>query len=231
MSDSSASKELKETIRKLREENAALKKKLGAPAAPSSAHGGGGEMPEDYLSETVFGLVSKRLGWLAFFLASLSLTAVVMEKYEHTLSRQLELAYFVPLLIGHGGNAGGQVVGTIIHALGAGQLQRRHCLQVVGRELAVAGAVGGGLGLVVWPVLRWGGGISSHVSTVVSLTLPLLTLVSGGLAALLPFAILACGLEPSTIAPPALTSLVDVFGLVVYFSVASSIFTYIGLAL
>ena len=80
MSDSSASKELKETIRKLREENAALKKKLGAPAAPSSAHGGGGEMPEDYLSETVFGLVSKRLGWLAFFLASLSLTAVVMEK-------------------------------------------------------------------------------------------------------------------------------------------------------
>ena len=59
-----------------------------------------------YLSSPFYRIASKRVGWLSFFLASLSLTALIMNGFEKTLERQLELAYFVPLLAGHGGNTG-----------------------------------------------------------------------------------------------------------------------------
>jgi Mg/Co/Ni transporter MgtE len=61
-----------------------------------------------YRTRPFYSIAMQRVGWLSVFLSSLSLTAVIMNGFEHTLSRQIELAYFVPLLAGHGGNTGGQ---------------------------------------------------------------------------------------------------------------------------
>ena len=72
---------------------------------------------------SIASLIINRGFWLGIFLLSLSLTSVVMSGFEHTLAEHIELAYFVPLLIGHGGNAGGQTVGTVLGGLSAGQLQ------------------------------------------------------------------------------------------------------------
>jgi hypothetical protein len=112
--ESAVLRELKETIQKQATELQTLRKKLngGQSSAPAGAHGGGPEASmEDlasYRTRPFYSIAMQRVGWLSVFLSSLSLTAVIMNGFEHTLSRQIELAYFVPLLAGHGGNTGGQ---------------------------------------------------------------------------------------------------------------------------
>jgi hypothetical protein len=114
--ESAVLRELKETIQKQAAELQTLKKQLKggkSQSAPSAGgHGGGPEatMEElaNYKTKPFYSIAMQRVGWLSVFLASLSLTAVIMSGFEHTLSRQIELAYFVPLLAGHGGNTGGQ---------------------------------------------------------------------------------------------------------------------------
>jgi hypothetical protein len=116
--ESAVLRELKETIQKQASELKTLRKQVSgvvgksAPATAHGAHGGGAEAsPEEvasYLNRPFYSIATQRVGWLSLFLLSLSLTAVIINGFEHTLSRQIELAYFVPLLAGHGGNTGGQ---------------------------------------------------------------------------------------------------------------------------
>lgn len=104
--ESSVLRELKDTIAKQSKEIESLKNQLSQSGAKSSggggahggAHGGGGpEMQTDeYLQSPFYRIASHRVGWLSLFLCSLSLTALIMNGFENTLHRQLELAYFVP---------------------------------------------------------------------------------------------------------------------------------------
>ena len=124
------------------------------PKATTSSHallqlrggsgGGGGIVVGDYSQTTLLSLVTNRGGWLAVFLLSLSLTSVVMSGFEEILEEQIELAYFVPLLIGHGGNAGGQTVGAVLGALSAGQVTLNDWAAVILKE-ALAGLGAGTL--------------------------------------------------------------------------------------
>jgi Mg/Co/Ni transporter MgtE (contains CBS domain) len=112
-SEASALRELKEIIQKQKLEINALKSALNEKQSSITnksqphVHGHGAptqeEDPNLYLSSPFYRIALQRVGWLALFLCSLSLTAVIMNGFEHTLSRQIELAYFVPLLAGHGG--------------------------------------------------------------------------------------------------------------------------------
>jgi hypothetical protein len=113
--ESAVLRELKETIKKQASELHILRTQLkgGKVSAPAAGgHGGGPEATIEelasYKTRPFYSIAMQRVGWLSVFLASLSLTAVIMSGFEHTLSRQIELAYFVPLLAGHGGNTGGQ---------------------------------------------------------------------------------------------------------------------------
>lgn len=105
---SSVLRELKEKIKHQSKEIETLKRRLksdggGASTGSSSsggAHGGGPEMQTDeYLSSPFYKIASHRVGWLSLFLCSLSLTALIMNGFENTLHRQLELAYFVPYVL------------------------------------------------------------------------------------------------------------------------------------
>ena len=239
----SALRELKDTIKKQATEINALKKQLetsGQPkpssAAPShGAHGGGGNVGDDelafYLTRPFYSVASQRVGWLSLFLVSLSLTALIMSGFEHTLSRQLELAYFVPLLAGHGGNTGGQTVGTVLSALSAGVIALKDAPRIIGKEAMSGMMVGIILGAAVGPVAHFGMGISSHVSCVIACTLPLVSTIASTLGSVIPFACLALGLNPSVIAAPAMTSFVDVSGLMSYFLIANQIFNIFGIEL
>jgi len=238
--ESSVLGELKETIRQQKSEIEKLRQQLKqqAPAKSSTSHGGGhggGEVSEEdvanYLQEPFYATSLKRVGWLGIFLASLSFTAIIMNSFEHTLEKHIELSYFVPLLAGHGGNTGGQTVSTVLSALSAGTVQRKDAARIVLKE-ALAGVLSGIiLGLIVGPVAYKVMGISYHVTTVLFFTMPLLSTIASTLGAMIPFACIWCGLDPSVIAAPAMTSMVDVTGLLSYFVIANQVFKLFGLEL
>jgi len=236
--DSAALRELKETIRSQANEIDSLKKQLkGGTKSPSShgGHGAGGDTSADdlsrYLTQPFYSIAFKRVGWLSLFLVSLSMTALIMNNFEHTLEKQLELAYFVPLLAGHGGNTGGQAVGTVLSALSAGTVKLEDAPKVISKE-AVAGFMAGSiLASAVAPIIHYVMGISIHVSTVIFCTLPLVSTIAATLGSTIPFACIAIGLDPSLIAAPAMTSFVDVSGLMSYFLIANKVFSYFGIEL
>ena len=252
-SSSSAMRELKDTIQTQAAEIDRLKNELlqakkggggGGSAAvkmvkkvPSGghAHGGGGDVDNedilDYKEKSFVSIAVERVPWLALFLLSLSFTALIMNGFEHTLSKQIELAYFVPLMAGHGGNTGGQAVGTVLSALSAGVITRQDAIKVVGKEAASGLVMGFTLGALVGPISHYVMGISSHVATVVSVTIPLLSTNAAFLGSSLPFVCVILGLDPAVIAAPAMTSFVDVTGLLCYFLIANQIFRLFGLEL
>ncbi|KAL1527315.1 hypothetical protein AB1Y20_015986 [Prymnesium parvum] len=181
----------------------------------------------DYSHASLASLIVSRGGWLAVFLLSLSLTSLVMSSFEHTLAQQIELAYFVPLLIGHGGNAGGQTVGAVLGALSAGQVRQADWAAVLVKE-ALAGLGAGSLACVAVLPLLLAMQISRHVSAAILITMPTLTVMASALGAALPFAVAAMGGDPSVIAAPAMTTLVDVGGLLAYFLIARLVFAVFG---
>jgi Mg/Co/Ni transporter MgtE len=154
-----------------------------------------------------------------------------MNGFEHTLERQIELAYFVPLLAGHGGNTGGQAVGTVLSTLSAGYITLKDAPRVIAKE-AVSGLIGGTvLGAAVGVVAHYVMHITFHVSMVVACTIPLVSLIAGTLGSAIPFLCVVLGQDPSVIAAPAMTSFVDVTGLMAYFIIAQHIFAHYGIEL
>ncbi|EOD28705.1 hypothetical protein EMIHUDRAFT_114097 [Emiliania huxleyi CCMP1516] len=149
---------------------------------------------EEY-SSSVCAAVRSRLGWLALFLVGLWGAAFVIDWFEHMLQRNVELAHFVPLIIGHGGNAGSQAVGSVIRALAAKELdpslrlrldaasKRATFARVVSRETLVGGRCGGD-----------------------TATLPLLAARLGS--------------NPALTSAPLMTTVIDSSGLLIYFLVA-----------
>lgn len=127
---------LQERITELEAEVAALRSgaavpSTGAKVAEASTSGHGRvQLPP---GSGIVTAARARSTWLALFLASLSLTAMIMGQYEAVLEHNVQLAYFVPLLIGHGGNVGGQVVGALLQkgryrGKGAGRITTLKCI-------------------------------------------------------------------------------------------------------
>lgn len=231
--DSAVLADLKETIKQQALEIEKLKKgqSKSAASAPASAHGGPVSDVSSYLDKTFVQIAHDRIGWLSLFLVSLSFTALIVNGFEHTLSRQIELAFFMPLLAGHGGNTGGQTVGTVLSALSSGTVALKDAPKVVAKEACSGFTVGCFLGLAVALIAHHIMGISQHVSTVIFLTLPLVSTIASTLGSAIPFLCVSFGLDPSVIAAPAMTSFVDVSGLLSYFLIANRIFKLFGLEL
>jgi cation transporter-like permease len=258
--NSSVLLELKETIRRQAAEIALLKQQHGdtsngyetAAAAAAAAHGetssaqsssmslsshhgGGGEVSLEqlrlYLDRPFYDICRQRVGWLGLFMISLSGTAVIMSGFEHMLASQVELAFFVPFLAGHGGNTGGQAVGTVLSALSAGVVTMSDAPRVIRKEAMSGLAMGLVLGSIVGPVAHYGMGISMPVATVIVCTIPIVSTIAATLGSAIPFCCLALGLNPSVIAAPAMTSLVDVSGLLSYFWIATQLLSFYGIHL
>jgi cation transporter-like permease len=230
--ESAVLSELKETIRKQAQEIEKLRRnQLPAKAATSSGHGPPVAHDSSYLEKSFLQIAHQRVGWLSLFLVSLSFTALIVNSFEHTLSRQIELAFFMPLLAGHGGNTGGQTVGTILSALSSQSITLQDAPKVIMKEASSGLTVGIFLGTLLALVSHYGMGISAHVSTCLCCTLPLVSLIAATLGATIPFLCVALNLEPSVIAAPAMTSFVDVTGLLAYFLIANQVFHFFGLEL
>jgi|LJSS01.1.fsa_nt_gb magnesium transporter len=172
-----------------------------------------------YREATVWRLWRRRIGWLLLLLVSDFLTGTVIATYEHAIQSVIALSFFIPIIIGTGGNVATQSSTLIIRALALREIGPADWFRVFLKELAVSILLGSVLALVVW--LRgffWRGG--PEVALVVGLSMLFITMWSNAVAALFPIAAKRVGIDPAVISGPFLTTFIDVTGLLIYFNVA-----------
>lgn len=198
--------ELKEKIRMLESRN----KELEAAVR--------GE-PINCAEVSILRLALERTGSLAVFLGCLSVTAIILESWEQTLLRDVEMTFFVPLMIGHGGNMGGSVVGSTL----ASMIQRPPPLTSTLKRELIAGGIVGIILTAAASALPFIMHIEPHTVLLIMASLLSITLMSALLGATLPFIFKRLKLDPNTLAPPAVTTLIDALGLIIYLSIADRI--------
>ncbi|KAG1658571.1 hypothetical protein FOA52_005575 [Chlamydomonas sp. UWO 241] len=185
------------------------------------------QFTENYAELGAGDIVRTRTGWLALFGVGLVLAAGVVEEFDDLISAHVQLSFFVPLIMGHGGNAGAQTTCAVIRALALKQACWKNALAVVGKE-ALAGAVMGGalgagvlaLALLAAPT---GHGVSIDVALTVAVAMPVISLWSNGLGAFLTLASAKLRLDPAMTSAPLVTTIVDSTALVIYFVIAKAV--------
>ena len=200
----------------------------GSPTAGSSGKDSDANLVGSYATEGILEAVRTRIGWLSVFFIGLMLAAFVVESFEDVLKREVELSYFVPLLIGHGGNTGSQAVSSVIRALALKQVRPRDVIMVAIKESSTGMLMGIALGLLIYLLSAVWSGMSQSVGVVVAIALPLVSLWSNLLGALLPLLSAAFGTNPAVTAAPLMTTIVDSTGLVIYFVIARMVLGTIG---
>jgi magnesium transporter len=190
--------------------------------------GGVGAFDEPYM-ELGFGqMLRKRAGWLSVLFLGEMLTASAMQFYEHELQKALVLSLFIPLIMSSGGNSGSQATSLLIRSLALHDVKLADWWRVMMRELPTGLILGGLLGLIGFVrVVAWQKfGIYDYGEhwVLVGLTVAaaLVGVVTFGSVAgsMLPFALQKAGFDPASASAPFVATLVDVTGLMIYFSAA-----------
>eukprot|EP00898_Chlorokybus_atmophyticus_P004700 jgi/Chlat1/5230/Chrsp33S05079 len=181
---------------------------------------GDGQHSLHYRQEGVYESVRARAGWLLVFFLGLMMAAVVIEAFEDVLRKEVELSYFVPLLIGHGGNTGSQSVATVIRALALGHVSPSDLPYVLKKEAITGCSIGALLGFIIFTISMCWGGISHGVGMTVAVALPLVSLWANMLGGLFPLLAVKFGYNPAVTSAPLMTTVVDSSGLVIYFYIA-----------
>jgi magnesium transporter len=172
-------------------------------------------------------MVKKRGGWLSVLLIGEMLTATALGFFQHQIEHTAVLALFIPLIISSGGNAGSQASTLVIRAMALDELRAGDWLRVARRELSTGLALGLILGLLgLARVLIWGslgayGQSFVLLATVVSLSLVGVVLFGTIAGAMLPFMLRRLGADPASASGPFVATLVDVMGIIIYFSLAN----------
>jgi magnesium transporter len=189
--------------------------------------GGSEAFDEPYMSITFGRLVKKRAGWLVILFLGEMLTATAMGFFEGEIEKAVVLALFVPLIISSGGNSGSQATTLVIRALALGEVLLKDWWRVMRREIFAGLALGSILGCIGFlRVFAWSqfSKIYGPHYLLVALTVgfSLVGIVLWGTLAgsMLPFVLRRLKLDPATSSAPFVATLVDVTGLVIYFSVA-----------
>jgi magnesium transporter len=193
--------------------------------------GGMAAIDEPYMEIGFWQMMKKRGGWLCALFLSEMLTASAMQGYEGELEKAIVLTLFIPLIMSSGGNSGSQATSLLIRALALRELQLRDWWRVALREIPNGLALGAMLGLVgivrisLWQVLglydygeHW-----ALVAMTVGTALVGIVMFGSLTGSMLPFILQRIGFDPASASAPFVATLVDVTGLVIYFTVASII--------
>jgi magnesium transporter len=181
----------------------------------------GGALPldEPYLRMGTFAVTRKRIGWLMLLFLTESLTGTVLRHFQSELQTMVALSFFIPLLIGTGGNAGSQTTSTLIRALAVGDISISDALRAWWHELRVGLLLGLGMGAVAYGrALLWG----SSPALAITIALAICTIVvwANALGAVLPLLASRLRIDPTVVSGPVMSTLVDATGLFIYFSIA-----------
>ncbi|HPW65815.1 MAG TPA: magnesium transporter [Salinivirgaceae bacterium] len=170
------------------------------------------------LKATVAHLYKKRVLWLTALVFMNVFSGAAISNFENVIETTVSLVFFLPLLIGSGGNAGAQSATLMIRSLATGDVKMNDWARLLGKELIVSLLLGitMGVGVVLIALFR-----SPEIILVVSLTM-VLTVITGSLIGLLlPFVFTKFKLDPATASAPLITSIADICGVMIYFSIAT----------
>ncbi|MGE3539791.1 MAG: magnesium transporter [Candidatus Tectimicrobiota bacterium] len=192
--------------------------------------GGTEALDEPYLDIRFGRMLRKRAGWLSVLFLSETLTATAMGYFEEEIARAVVLALFIPLIISSGGNSGSQASTLVIRAMALGEVRLRDWWRVIRREFATGCALGGILGLLgVLRIVLWPGRATTYgehyllIALTVACSLVGVVLWGAVTGSMLPLLLRRIGFDPASASGPFVATLVDVTGLVIYFSLASVI--------
>ncbi len=195
--------------------------------------GGMEALDEPYMHISLLKMVRKRAGWLVILFLGEMLTATAMASYQDELAKALVLALFLPLIISSGGNSGSQASTLIIRAMALGEVRLRDWWRVMGREIQTGLSLGGILGVIgaarvaIWSMVgeryfhrQLYGPHWPLVALTVGVALVGVVLWGSLSGSMLPFVLRRVGADPATSSAPFVATLVDVTGLIIYFSIA-----------
>lgn len=189
--------------------------------------GGLAALTEPYMETPFFSLIRKRIGWLTILFLGEMLTASALGYYENEISKAVVLALFLPLIISSGGNSGSQASTLIIRAMALGEIQLRDWWRIMRREIFQGLALGTVLGSIgflrvsLWSAFSTIYGIHwLLVACTIFLSLTGVVLWGTLMGAMLPLILKRCGFDPAVSSAPFVATLVDVTGLIIYFSIA-----------
>ena len=189
--------------------------------------GGVEALEESYSTIPVFNMLKKRAGWLGLLFIGEMFTATAMGFFEDEISKAIVLTLFIPLIISSGGNSGSQAATLVIRALSLGEIRLKDWFFVMRREIISGLALGGILAMIGFlRILIWE--LAFHVygahwvliAITVSLTLIGVVLWGTLSGSMLPIILKKWGVDPATSSAPLVATMVDVIGLIIYFSVA-----------
>ena len=192
--------------------------------------GGMEALDAPYLEIRMRAMMRKRGGWLSVLFVSEMLTATALAYFEREIEKAVVLALFIPLIISSGGNSGSQACSLIIRAMALGEVGLRQWWRVLRRELAsglMLGALLGSIALMrimLWPTRKTLYG-EHYVLVAMTVATSVIGVVTFGTIAgsMLPFILRRLGFDPAAASAPFVATLVDVTGLIIYFTVAATI--------
>jgi len=164
-------------------------------------------------------LVRKRVGWLMILFIAQGYTGTVLRNFEGELAAVVALSFFIPLLIGTGGNVGSQTVTLVVRAMALGEVAMRDMAWLVFKELRVGIVMGLVMGVAAIGQ-SWLLGVSSDIATAVSIAVIAICAWAATVAAALPLVLRRLGVDPAVVSAPLISTLVDGTGLIIYFEIA-----------
>ena len=179
-------------------------------------------LPTDkpYMKTSIWETWMKRIPWLLLLMVSSTFTERIISSAEDALSACVVLTAYIPMLMGTGGNAGGQSSGTIIRGLSLNEIEFEDMFKVIWKELRVAFLCGLTLFVVCFAKLMFFDKVGMSIAIVICITLVCTLLIAKTVGAVLPMLAQKIGLDPAVMASPFITTIVDALSLIIYFNVA-----------
>jgi len=186
-----------------------------------------GVLQEPYPTIPLFQLIKKRAFWLTILFIAQILTAFVLGYFEDHLGRAIALTIFIPLIISSGGNSGSQAATLVIRAMAVGEISLKDWWLIMRREVISGLALGGILGIIgflqVSVIANFSDSLQQHWLLIgLTIFFSIIGIVIWGTlsGSMLPFILKRLGADPATSSGPLVTTIVDVTGLIIYFSIA-----------
>jgi magnesium transporter len=181
--------------------------------------GGSAPLEKPYLRASPLWLWRKRIIWLLVLFAAEAYTGTVLRAFEDEMEAVVALAFFIPLLIGTGGNTGTQITTTLVRAMGTGQVRFRDLPAVVVKELSTGTLIAVAMAMAAF-IRAWTLGVGPAVTLTVCLTVAAIVMWSALVSSILPLVLKQIRIDPALVSGPMIATIVDGTGLMLYFVIA-----------
>ena len=179
------------------------------------------EVEQGYFASEPWRNVRLRFNWLLLLFVTETLTGTVLRHYEDEIAKVVALSFFIPLLIGTGGNSGSQTVTTIVRGLAVGEIRLRDFGRVLLREGGSGLVLGILLGIVGFGrALLWGS--TMPLALTVGVSILVICAWANTVGAMIPMLATMFKIDPTVMSAPLIATLVDATGLIIYFTIAKS---------